>query len=77
MRGLEALVKLGSKTLKELEKKLGEALQKAPRVELTGERGFAVVAEYVKDLASREMLKALAWFSRTKLIEAKACEEDT
>jgi len=76
IRGLEALVKLGAKTLKELGEMLGEALEKAPRVETTGERSFAAVAEGVKDLASREMLEALALYSRTKLMETKACEED-
>ncbi len=76
IRGLEALVKLGAKTLKELGEMLGEALEKAPRVEATGERSFAAVAEGVKDLASREMLEALARYSRTKLMETKACEED-
>jgi len=34
------------------------------------------VAEGIKDLASREMLEALSRYSRTKLMEAKACEED-
>jgi len=76
IRGLDELVKLGAKTLKELGKMLGEALEKAPRVETTGERSFAAVAEGVKDLASREMLEALSRYSRTKLMEAKACEED-
>jgi len=76
IRGLEALVKLGAKTLKELGKKLGEALENAPRVQSTGERSFVALAECVKDLASREMLEALARYSRTKLMEAKACEED-
>jgi hypothetical protein len=76
IRGLDALVKLGNKTLKKLGEMLGEALEKAPRVETTGERSFAAVAECVKDLASREMLEALARYSRTKLMETKACEED-
>ena len=51
IRGLEELVKLGSKTLKELGR-LGESLEMASR-----ERSFAAVAEFVKDLASREMLE--------------------
>jgi hypothetical protein len=60
IRGLDALAKLGAKTLKELGEMLGEALEKAPRVEATGERSFAAVAEGVKDLASREMLETTA-----------------
>ena len=58
--GLEALLKLGKKTLKELRRQLGTALEKAPRVETTGERSFAAVAESVKELASRDMLEAVA-----------------
>jgi hypothetical protein len=76
IRGLDALVKLGAKALKELGKMLGEALEKAPRVATMGERSFAAVAEFVKDLAPREMLEVLARYSRTKLMEAKACEEE-
>ena len=74
--GLEALLKLGTRTLKELRKQLGEALEKAARVETTGERSFAAVAESVKDLASREMLEALVWYARSNLMEAKVCEEE-
>ena len=74
--GLEALLKLGKKTLKELRRQLGTALEKAPRVETTGERSFAAVAESVQDLASREMLEALVWYARSNLMEAKVCEEE-
>jgi hypothetical protein len=59
IRGLNQLVKLGAKTLKKLVEILGESLEKAPRVEKTGERSFAAVAEGVKDLASREMLESI------------------
>ena len=58
--GLKALLKLGTKALKELRKRLGEALEQAPRVATTGERSFAAVAESVKELASRDMLEAVA-----------------
>ena len=74
--GLEALLKLGKKTLKELRRQLGTALEKAPRVETTGERSFAAVADSVQDLASREMLEALVWYARSNLMEAKVCEEE-
>jgi hypothetical protein len=76
IRGLDALVKLGAKTLKKLGEMLGEALEKGPRVDKTGERSFAALAECVKDLASREMLEALSRYSRTKHMETKAREED-
>ena len=58
--GLKALLKLGTKALKNLRKQLGEALEQAPRVATTGERSFAAVAESVKELASRDMLEAVA-----------------
>ena len=58
--GLKALLKLGTKTLKALRKQVGEALAQAPRVETTGERSFAAVAESVKELVSRQMLEAVA-----------------
>ena len=73
---LEELLKLGTNTLEELRRQLGEALEKAPRVETTGERSFAAVAESVQDLASREMLEALVWYARSNLMEAKVCEEE-
>jgi hypothetical protein len=41
IRGLDALVKLGAKMLKKLGEMLGDALEKAPRVEKTGEGSFA------------------------------------
>ena len=63
-------------TLEELRRQLGTALEKAPRVETTGERSFAAVAEIVRDLASREMLEALVWYARSNLMEAKVCEEE-
>jgi hypothetical protein len=76
IKGLQVLVKLNAQKPKELRKALGDALNKAPRVESTGERSVAAVAESVKDLASREILEALVRFARTKLLEAKMCEED-
>jgi len=76
IKGLQALAELNAQKLKEMRKALGDALEKAPRVESTGERSFAAVAESVKDLASREILEALVRYARTKLMEAKMCEED-
>jgi len=76
IKGLQALAELTAQKRKELRKALGEALEKAPCVESTGERSFAAVAESVKDLASREILEALVRYARIKLMEAKVCEEE-
>ena len=76
IKGLQALAELTAQKRKELRKALGDALEKAPCVESTGERSFAAVAESVKDLASREILEALVRYARIKLMEAKVCEEE-
>ena len=63
IKGLRALVGLNTQRLKELRKALGDALEKAPRVESKGELIFAAVAERAKDLASREILEALVRYA--------------
>jgi hypothetical protein len=63
IKGLRAFVELNTQRLKELRKALGDALEKAPRVESKGELSFAAVAERAKDLASREILEALVRYA--------------
>ena len=75
-KGLEALQKLGTWTLKEARKALSLALREAPRLVSTGEVSFAAVAERVQHVLSREMLDALVLYVRGKLVEAGLCEEE-